>query len=315
MSTARGVTVDSQGAQSFLTDTLNIPATAVELIGEGAWSRCFGFRQGNEELAIRFGHYVDDFQKDQLAYRYATPALPIPEVLAIGNAFGGYYAISRRVHGTPLEQASAEQWPTLVPAVVAALEALRLANLTDTTGFGGWDAHGQAGDASWSGRLLTVGQDNPSLRIHGWRQKLATLPEGEAAFVWGFDLLQQVVTDDVPRALLHCDLVNRNVLVEGERITGIFDWGCSVYGDHLYELAWFDFWAPWYPHLDITHLRTSLETHWQRIGYAPPNKANRLAACYLHIGLDHLAYNAHLGDWPTLLATAERMRTLVSQTV
>jgi hypothetical protein len=37
----------------------------------------------------------------------------------------------------------------------------------------------------------------------------------------------------------------------------------------------------------------------------------RLAACYLHIGLDHLAYNAHLGDWETLAATAARMKMLV----
>lgn len=313
MSNARGVTVDSQDAQRFLNEMLRLAATEVALIGEGAWSRCFGFRQDGEELAIRFGHYVDDFQKDQFAQRYAAPALPIPEVLAIGNAFGGYYAISRRVHGIPLERASAEQWLRLAPAVVAALEALRVADIADTVGFGGWDAHGQASEASWSSRLLTVGKDEPTSRIHGWRHKLATVPEGDAAFVWGFDLLQQVVTDDVPRSLIHCDLVNRNVLVEDERITGIFDWGCSVYGDHLYELAWFEFWAPWYPHLDIAYLRSALEAHWHHIGYAPPNQANRLAACYLHIGLDHLAYNAHLGDWPTLLATAERMRTLVEQ--
>jgi hypothetical protein len=34
--------------------------------------------------------------------------------------------------------------------------------------------------------------------------------------------------------------------------------------------------------------------------------------CHLHIGLDHLAYNAHLGDWATLAATADRMRDLAS---
>ena len=313
MSNARGVTVDSQGAQAFLTDTLKLAATEVELIGEGAWSRCFGFRQAGEALAIRFGHFVDDFQKDQFAYRYAAPALPIPQVHAIGQAFGGYYAISTRVYGIPLERVDAGQWHALVPAVVGALETLRLADIANTVGFGGWDAQGQAGDGSWSSRLLTVGNDDLTLRIHGWRHKLATVPAGEAAFVWGFDLLQQVVTDDVPRSLVHCDLVNRNVLVEGTNLTGIFDWGCSIYGDHLYELAWFEFWAPWYPQLDIAYLRTALEQQWQAIGYTPTNQANRLAACYLHIGLDHLAYNAHLGDWPTLLATAERMRTLVDK--
>lgn len=313
MSNARGVTVDSQGAQTFLNDVLGLTATEVELIGEGAWSRCFGFRQHGEELAIRFGHYVDDFQKDHFAQRYAAPALPIPAVRAIGQAFGGYYAISTRVYGTPLEQVNAAQWYALVPALVAALEALRLADVSNTVGFGGWDAQGQASGASWSSRLLTVGNDDPNLRIHGWRQKLATIPAGQTAFDWGFALLQQVVTDAVPRSLVHCDLVNRNVLVAERHITGIFDWGCSIYGDHLYELAWFEFWAPWYPHLDIGCLRAALEQQWQAIGYTLTNQANRLAACYLHIGLDHLAYNAHRGDWPTLLATAERMRTLVDQ--
>lgn len=303
--------IDHHQAQTFLTDTLKLDVAAVEQIGEGAWSRCFGFRQGDQELAIRFGNYVDDFQKDQLAHRYATAALPIPAVLDIGDAFGGYYAISTRVHGIPLESVDGPQWRSLVPAVVAALETMRLADLSDTVGFGGWNAQGQAGDASWSRRLLTVGDDNPSLRSHGWRQKLATLPEGEAAFVWGYDRLKQVVSDDVPRTLLHCDLVNRNVLVDGGCITGIFDWGCSVYGDHLYELAWFEFWAPWTPNLDIVYLRTVLEQHWQAVSYVPANKADRLAACYLHIGLDHLAYNAHLEDWATLRATAERMRALV----
>lgn len=312
MGNPTGKEISSQQAQAFLTDTLGLAATNVEQIGEGAWSRCFGFRQGDQALAIRFGRYVDDFQKDQFAYRYASPALPIPEVFAIGQAFGGYYAVSTRAHGVPLESVDGPQWRRLVPAVVAALEAMRLADLSATVGFGGWNAEGQAGDASWSSRLLTVGDDNPSLRSHGWRQKLATLPAGEAAFVWGYDRLQQVVTDDVPRSLLHCDLVNRNVLVDDARITGIFDWGCSVYGDHLYELAWFEFWAPWYAQIDIGYLRTVLEQHWQAIGYDPANKADRLAACYLHIGLDHLAYNAHLEDWAALCATAERMRTLVN---
>lgn len=312
MGNPTGKEVSSQQAQAFLTDTLGLAATNVEQIGEGAWSRCFGFRRGDAALAIRFGKYVDDFQKDQFAYRYASPTLPAPEVLDIGQAFGGYYAISTRAYGVPLESVDGPQWRRLVPAVVAALEAMRLADLSDTVGFGGWNAHGQAGDASWSSRLLTVGNDNPSLRSHGWRQKLATLPAGEAAFVWGYERLQQVVTDDVPRSLLHCDLVNRNVLVDDARITGIFDWGCSVYGDHLYELAWFEFWAPWYAQIDIAYLRAALEQHWQTIGYIPTNKADRLTACYLHIGLDHLAYNAHLEDWAALRATAERMRALVT---
>ena len=101
------------------------------------------------------------------------------------------------------------------------------------------------------------------------------------------------------------------MLVANARISGIFDWGCSLYGDHLYELAWFEFWGPWTPQLDVQYLRLKLEERWRDVGYSPADKEARLMACYLHIGLDHLAYNAYLGDWATLLATAERMKTLV----
>ena len=45
--------------------------------------------------------------------------------------------------------------------------------------------------------------------------------------------------DDNPFA---CRALLQIVLVDKERISGIFDWGCSLCGDHLYELAWFDFW-------------------------------------------------------------------------
>jgi aminoglycoside phosphotransferase (APT) family kinase protein len=138
-------------------------------------------------------------------------------------------------------------------------------------------------------------------------------PQGEADFIWGYHLLSDVASDAIPRSLLHCDLINRNVLVEGERISGIFDWGCSIYGDPLYELAGIEFWAPWFPQLDVSYLRAELEQRWRDEGDILENKDTRLMACYLYIGLEHLAYNAYLGDWTTLSATAKRMRTLVDE--
>lgn len=299
-------------AQAFLTSYFHGEATGVALIGEGAWSRCFAFRWRAAELVVRFGKYVDDFHKDQIAAAYATPNLPIPEMLDVGSAFDGYFAISRRAHGVPLENLSATQWGATVPSLVAALEAMRTTDISSTTGFGGWGVDGEAPCANWSSHLLAVDDDSPNRRIHGWRKRLSMSPTGEAAFAWGFDLLQQVASDSIPRCLVHCDLINRNVLVNDNRISALFDWGCSLYGDHLYDLAWFEFWAPWSPQLNIHFLRAELERRWRDVGYAPQDKESRLLACYLHIGLDHLAYNAHLGDWPTLEATTRRMRALVA---
>ncbi len=313
MSKTKGVDVDIRQAQAFLAGHLDTAPSEVSPLGEGAWSRCFGFRRGDEELVIRFGNYVDDFRKDQLAYAYTTPDLPIPEVLDIGHAFDGYYAISTRACGVPLENLGLTKWLAIVPAVVSALEAMRMTDLSSTIGVGSWGIEGKAPHISWSSHLLTVGDDTPNQRTHGWRERLAALPQSETAFTWGFDLLKNVANDSVPLCLVHCDLINRNVLVNEDRISGVFDWGCSLYGDHLYDLAWFEFWAPWYPKLNMQYLRSEIERRWREVGYAPEDKESRLMACYLHIGLDHLAYNAYLGDWTTLAATAERMRILVTR--
>ena len=64
------------------------------------------------------------------------------------------------------------------------------------------------------------------------------------AFERGLDKLKSFDLTDVPRSLLHCDLMNRNVLVDEGRINAVFDWGCGRLGDHLYDLAWFEFWGP-----------------------------------------------------------------------
>ena len=304
--------VNVRQAQAFLASYLDTEPSEVALIGEGAWSRCFGFRRGDAELVIRFGNYIDDFRKDQLASAYATPGLPIPEVLDVGQAFDCYFAISRRAHGVPLESLSSTKWLAVVPSVVSALEAMRTTDLSSTSGVGGWGVEGRAPRASWSSHLLAVGEDTPNQRTHGWRKRLSASPSGAAAFTWGFGLLKNVAKDSVPRCLVHCDLINRNVLVNDDRISAVFDWGCSLYGDHLYDLAWFEFWAPWLPQLNMHQLKSEVERRWREVGYAPEDRESRLMACYLHIGLDHLAYNAHLGDWSTLAATAERMRALVA---
>ncbi len=298
-------------AAAFLSEHLPSPATDVAFIGAGAWSRCFGFRQGDDDLVVRFGSHLEDFDKDQRAAGFAREGLPVPRVLEVGRAFDGYFAISTRVHGVPLESVDAATWRTIVPSLAAAMEAMRTLDPGPARGFGLWGADGDAAAESWSGYLLEAASDAPERRTHGWRKLIARSAVGEGTFLRGLGLLQDLDIDDVPRSLVHADLINRNVLVGDGEITGIFDWGCSLYGDHLYELAWFEFWSPWYPNLDLSLLRAELERRWAASGYLPKAREQRLMACYLHIGLDHLAYNAFIGDETNLIATAARMMSLV----
>jgi hygromycin-B 4-O-kinase len=304
------IRLDLSQVQAFLQQHFDPTSNTVEEIGAGAWSRCYAFRTRQHDLVVRFGAYDDDFAQDERAMRYAVPGLPVPHVFAHGTAFDGYYAISTRVYGSPLEEVPATEWRQLVPAVADLFEALRSADLSASTGWGGSNRDGNASSPSWAHFLLMVGDDTPAQRTHGWRARLIDHPHGEEMFAWGYQLLQQLLIDQIPRNLIHCDLLNRNVFVRENNISGVFDWGCTTYGDHLYELAWFDFWAPWHPNLNTASLHTELRQRWKLCGYTPANLDQRLLVCYLHIGLNHLAYNAYTGDQINFAGTAERMRQL-----
>jgi hygromycin-B 4-O-kinase len=279
---------------------------------------------------VRYGHQRDDFDLDRAAFRFNQQGLPVPEVLDIGRAFAGqdldgdksgcWYAVSERVFGEPLEQVSATQWSALVPAVATSMEKMRLALPPAAIGWGGWASVSTDGapigrHPSWREHLLAVIDEPNDGRIAGWRDNLRANRERQADFDWGFELLDELtggsLVDSVVRGISHQDMLNRNVHVSGSRITGLFDWGCAAYADHLYELSLFEFWNPWHPEVDVVALRAELEANWQRSGFTAERVAERLRVCHLHNGLVHLMYGAYLENWDTLWQTAERMRDLV----
>jgi hygromycin-B 4-O-kinase len=303
---------DSDAARRFLEDHLGRDVGPVEWVGEGAWSRCFGFQDGARDLVIRFGRHVDDFENDRCAAGFRNARLPVPEVLEIGRAFGAWFAISTRGHGEPLEELPADAWREVLPSCLALLDAVREVDLSATTGWGGWDASGSAPFASWRDFLLAVDVDTPERRTHGWRARLAASPVGDAGFLAGHGRLSELTRElPVARHLVHADLINRNVLVAGGRVTAVFDWGCSFYGDFLYDVAWLEFWAPWHPGLAAVGIREAARRHYEAIGLDVPDFERRMLACAIHIGLDHLAYNAFTGDDRALAAVTDRLDPLV----
>ena len=85
-------------AQQFLRNHLSAEPQQLRLIGEGAWSRCFGYHVEDQEYAIRFGRYIEDFQKDRWVARFSSAQLSIPEVFEVGEGLSGYYRMITK-HG------------------------------------------------------------------------------------------------------------------------------------------------------------------------------------------------------------------------
>ena len=57
--------LDCSRVQAFLASRFDPASREVEQIGAGAWSRCFGFHRGEQELVVRFGQHIG---LDHLAY-------------------------------------------------------------------------------------------------------------------------------------------------------------------------------------------------------------------------------------------------------
>ena len=87
----------------FVADHYGRRAADVRALGAGAWSRAYAFILDGHAAVIRFGQHVEDFRKDQVMAAHSCAALPVPAVLEIGSADDGYFAVSQRAHGDPLD--------------------------------------------------------------------------------------------------------------------------------------------------------------------------------------------------------------------
>ena len=298
--------VTAEEADGFLRKQLG-DVVHVEYVGAGHWSRCYGFTHAGRDLVVRFGNQVEDFERDRIAGRYTSPALPVPEVLDVVETDAWWAAISTRAVGAPLESLSLEEWQRTLPAVFSLLDAARSVDLSATVGYGEWGADGAGRHPSWPDALLAVSNEAPVDRTPGWRRAIAALPAVDAVFLAGIEGLRDLAdAGPADRHLIHDDLLNRNVLVDAGRITGVFDWGCSMYGDHLYDLGHLLFWAPWYPAMDALDIGAAALSHFDTIGLAVADLDARLTACQLRVGLNNLGYSAAIGD-PSVTWIADRI--------
>jgi hygromycin-B 4-O-kinase len=275
------------------------PGPLTPLTG-GEWSQAYAFSDGDRELVVRAGGRVEDFHKDRLAMRLDSPDVPVPRVLEIDELPDGWYiAVSERVApGAWLEDLECATLDEALPAIERMLAAIRSVDTSDTTGYGSWDVDGNAPFASWSEALLAV-RDGIEFWHPGWRAKLEASPTGAGPYDRAYAELERLAPGAPDeRCVIHADLMHRNVIVDGPRVSGVFDWGCAMYGDGAYDLAWLHFWAPWHRGWDAIDV---LE-----LGRDIPDLERRIVICGLHIGLANLAYEAVTERWDDIAATSRR---------
>jgi hygromycin-B 4-O-kinase len=323
-------------AERFLRARYGSRAGAVTPLGAGDWSRVFAVTLDGREMAVKFGAYREDFAKDALMAGHSSGSLPIPAVLdsgpiaagldggmlADGALASGCFAVSQRARGDFLDQIDEAGMRAVLPALLAALRTIRDIkvpgpdgqNPASGGGYGLWRPDGTAPHRSWREALLDVAIDQPSSRTHGWRQALAGSPTGAGPFDDAAGALRELApSGPQPRQLIHSDLLYRNVLVQGAAITAVLDWGNSMYGDGLYDLAWLLYWWPWFPAWREIDIAMVIMEHLAAAGEWRDDTAARLRCYQIHIGLDSQAYNAFTGRWQELASNARQTTALAER--
>lgn len=300
--------IDLETARRFLIERYGSGVTDVAPLRQGVWSTAYGFDLDGSHLVIRFGCYREDFERDRLATRYASSDLPIPRIVEIGDTRDCSFAISERAPGTPIDGIDEAAMRRVLPSLFATLHAARRVRLGEDGGFGGWDGAGRAPYPTWRAALLDVATDKATRLGPSWRAALAATSVGTRPFDAAFAALKAAV-DHCPeeRHLVHSDLLHFNVLVADDRVTAVLDWGSSIYGDFLFDVAWLTFWAPWYRAWSRIDFAGEAAGHYRSIGLTVPNFDDRLRCYELYIGLESQAWYAQTGEIANLKRTATRI--------
>jgi hygromycin-B 4-O-kinase len=303
--------VDDEAALAFLRMRFG-PKVGVTAMRPGEWSSPYAVAADGGEFVARFSAFPDAFEKDVQVARHASAALPIPPIVEWGPFDGAFYAIAPRMPGEHIDEIDAARLLRVLPSVFAALDAIRRIDVSDASGFGGWRADGSTEHRTWRGFLLGVATDKAPQGGLSAREQIGHSAAALDAFDEGYARMRELV-DHCPddRHLIHDDLMNRNVLVDGDRVSAVLDWGSSMYGDFLYDLAKLVFYGPWQP--EWRHVDFAVEAlgHYAAIGLAVPNFSERLECYCLRIGLADMAYSAFRGRERELMWKADRVKKIV----
>jgi hypothetical protein len=299
--------VSESDAAAFLATYHGEPVRGLELLRGGFWSAAYGYSVAGRELVARFGRLREGFEMDRAAMAFGGPELPVPEVVDVGDAFDGAFAISIRHHGLLLEDINVSDAIAAATAVDRLLGALRAAG-SDPDAPSVWYPIGADRASSTWRRWLRDGLvDDPTRTVSGWRRKLAERPDIDTVFEACAARVRQLV-EACPerRDLVHGDLLHQNVMLTDDldAASAVFSWKCSVRGDSLFDVAWCTFWSPWHPGIAAIDLwnRTSAAAD---IGPSDLVDAALRHHCYeLHIGCTHLGWNAWTGNADELDAVA-----------
>lgn len=220
-------------AEEFLKKYFKVAAIEVQAISGGEESQAFFFNNNGEEYVLRLSKHGNlEYQKDKIAHdEFSSKLLPIPVVVDIGQVDDHlFFVISKRVHGKTLNEFSSEEIRDLNPKIVEVLTTIHKLKAPGE-GFGGWGLNRNGPFKSWHDYMFaSLKQETKVISTRSFYDENL------------HNSIKEQIEKLIPncpeeRAILHGDLGDLNLLSDGTKITGVIDWGDSLYGDPLKDIA------------------------------------------------------------------------------
>jgi hygromycin-B 4-O-kinase len=214
--------------------------SAFERLAEGLDSQTYGFRHDGVEYVARVNQLSCGFQKDAFVYRrFASPALPIPEIVDLARLDDGHaVCVSRRAAGVRVHDLTSVEVPQIFGSIREILTAIAGSDLAGTSGFGRFDARGSGPYSTWHDFLISVAHP----RRFNWKN---LGPGVDMAAISAAVGLVEALAEHCPekRRLVHGDFGSYNLMTDRRWITAVIDWDRALFGDPLYEIANLLFWG------------------------------------------------------------------------
>lgn len=273
--------VNQKSVARFLQEKIDPNIASIEFLKGGEISQAFSFTSKGEEFVIRLNHEKYSFEKDEYAYKhFSSQKIPIPKITKIGKFNESlFFAISEKAKGKTLDTFSIDVQKKLIPHLISIHDAFRKVKLSQD-GFGHWGKNGNAKYKSWRESLAHNSNDHFEKLYKDTFLEKSIVEEVHSKINSFLPMLPE------ERYLVHGDFAGNNAVSDGEKITGILDWGESLYGDPLYDIAWGDF------YFEELELGSAVKKHYQDLKISTSSFDERILCYQLKIGVGGLGFFA-----------------------
>ncbi len=247
--------IETAEVYDFLIKNFSNNISNVKTLKGGELSKAFSFEAQSDEFVIKVRRVrkrlriQHPFHKEIIIANVLKEQgfdIPVPKTIQHGvfkedKGEKFVYTIVEKASGNPVHLFPEDEAISIDNLLIEYLHQIHLVDVSKTQGYGKWQEWSKAHFNSMNEHILDL-IEKQKIYINS---KYSTGIYEKELYENGLSkILELTEFCSVKRYLVHADYGYDNVLADKNgKITAIFDWEHSLFGDFVYDIAWIDFWC------------------------------------------------------------------------